>query len=176
MRICIIGAGAGGRSASGRIRQLDKQAQIDIFSTQAEIGYAPCESPFVLKGEVSWGDIFYPGRFFEERNIVVHLNTEVTDILRKEKRIIARGQSYPYDRVILSPGAIPSIPSIPGLDGKNEFTISTNIADGRALEQIMPSYTSAAVIGAGAIGIEMTLALIAKGYHRVYLLEVLENI
>jgi len=176
MRVCIVGAGAGGRSASGRIRELDKQAQIDIFSTQSEIGYAPCEPPFVLRGVASWDDIFYPGKFFDKRNINVHLSTEVTDILRKEKRIIAGGKSYPYDRLLLSPGAIPSVPPIPGLDGKNEFTLSTNIADGRAMEKVIPRYTSAAVIGAGAIGIEMTLALMARGYSHVYLLDMMENI
>jgi len=170
MKVCIIGAGAGGRSASGRIRQLDKQARIDIFSTQSEIGYAPCEPPFVLRGVAGWDDIFYPGNFFEERNITVHLGTEVTDIIRDEKRIIAGGQSYHYDKLVLSPGAVPSIPPIRGLDGNNEYTISSNIADGRALEKILPKYTSAAVIGSGAIGIEMTLTLAARGYNKVYLL------
>jgi NADH oxidase (H2O2-forming) len=176
MKVCIIGAGAAGRGASGRIRQLDKQAQIDIFSTQSEIGYAPCEPPFVLRGIACWDDIFYPGKFFEERNITVHLSTEVTDILREEKRIIAGGQSYPYDKLIFSPGTVPSIPPIPGLDGNNEFTLSTNIADGRSLEKILPKYTSAAVIGAGAIGVEIALALIARGYRQVYLLDMMENI
>jgi NADH oxidase (H2O2-forming) len=170
MKVCIIGAGAGGRSASGRIRQLDKQARIDIFSTQSEIGYAPCEPPFVLRGVAEWDDIFYPGKFFEERNITVHLNTEVTDIDRKEKHINAGDRSYSYDKLVLSPGAVPSIPPIRGLDGKNEFTFSSNIADGRALEKIIPEYTSAAVIGSGAIGIEMTLTLVARGYDKVYLL------
>jgi len=174
--VCIIGAGAGGRSASGCIRQLDEQAQIDIFSTQSEIGYAPCEPPFVLRGVARWDDIFYPDQFFEERNITVHLNSRVTDIVSKEKRIMAEGQSYPYDKLILSPGSIPSIPPIPGLDGNNEFTLSTNIADGRALEKIIPKYTSAAIIGAGAIGVELTLALVARGYHQVYLLDMMENI
>jgi NADH oxidase (H2O2-forming) len=176
MKVCIIGAGAGGRGASERIRQLDKQAQIDIFSTQSEIGYAPCEPPFVLRGVACWDDIFYPGKFFKERNITVHLSTEVTDILRKEKRIIAGGRSYPYDKLILSPGTVPSIPPIPGLDGNNECTLSTNIADGRSLEKILPGYTSAAVVGAGAIGVEMTLALITRGYRQVYLLDMMENI
>jgi NADH oxidase (H2O2-forming) len=176
MKICIIGAGAAGRGASGRIRQLDKQAQVDIFSTQSEIGYAPCEPPFILRGVARWDDTFYPGKFFEERNIAVHLNTEVTDIHTKEKRIIAGDQSYSYDKLILCPGSVPSIPPIPGLDGKNEFTLSTNIADGKALDKILPQYTSAAVIGAGAIGVEITLALIARGYRKVYLLDMMENI
>ena len=176
MNICIIGAGAAGRSSSGWIRHLDKEAQIDIFSTQSEIGYAPCEPPFVLKGIAKWQDVFYPGNFFEDRDINVHLNTEVSDIIREEKRIVAGDQSYPYDKLLLCPGAIPSIPPIPGLDGQNEFTMSTNIADGKALDKILPKYSTAAVIGAGAIGIEITLALIARGYRKVYLMDMQENI
>jgi NADH oxidase (H2O2-forming) len=177
MKVCIIGGGAGGRSAAGRIRQLDKEAQIDIFTKQSEIGYAPCELPFALRGNtVSWDDIFYPGNFFGERQINVHMNAEVTEIIKEEKRIVAGGESYTYDKAILGLGAISSIPPIPGLDGNNEFTLSTNIADARALETIIPKYTSAAVVGAGAIGIEITLALVARGYHRVYLLDVMENI
>ncbi len=176
MKVCIVGAGAGGRSASGRVRQLDKQAQIDIFSTQGEIGYAPCEPPFVLRGVTDWDDIFLPGSFSQESNIIVHLNSEVTDILTKEKSIVADGKSYPYDKLILSPGAASSTPPIPGVDGKNIFTISTNIADSKALEKVMPDYSSAAVVGAGAIGIEMTLALMARGYSNVYLMDMLGNI
>lgn len=177
MKVCIIGGGAGGRSASGRIRQLDKEAQIEIFTKQSEVGYAPCELPFVLRGNiVTWEDIFYPGDFFKEGQINLHVDTEVTDILREEKRIIAEGKSYAYDKVILSLGAIPSIPPIPGLDGRNEFTLSTNIADARTLDAVIPMYASAAVIGAGAIGIEITLALMAKGYRSLYLLDIMENI
>jgi pyruvate/2-oxoglutarate dehydrogenase complex dihydrolipoamide dehydrogenase (E3) component len=73
-------------------------------------------------------------------------------------------------------GAIPSIPPIPGLDGSNEFTLSTNIADARILDTAIPMRTSAAVIGAGAIGIEITLALMAKGYRSLYLLDIMENV
>jgi NADPH-dependent 2,4-dienoyl-CoA reductase/sulfur reductase-like enzyme len=176
MNICIIGAGAAGRNSSGWIRHLDKEAQIDIFSTQSEIGYAPCEPPFVLKGIAEWQDTFYRGKFFEDRDISVHLNTEVFDIITEEKRIVAGDRSYPYDKLLLCPGAMPSIPPIPGLDGQNEFTMSTNIADGKAVDKIIPKYSTAAVIGAGAIGIEITLALIARGYRKVYLLDIQENI
>ena len=170
MKVCIIGGGAGGRSASRRIRQLDKETQIDVFTKQSEVDYAPCELPFVLRGNtVTWDDIFYPGNFFKEKEINIHFNTEVTDILRQEKCIIAGGDNYSYDKAILSLGAVPVTLPIPGLDGNNEFTLSTNIADGRALGEVIPKYSSAAVIGTGPIGIEMTQALIARGYH-VYLL------
>ncbi len=177
MKVCIIGAGAGGMNASGRIRQLDKNARIDIFSTQSEIGYAPCELPFVLRRSfTNWDDIFFPGNFFEQNRISVHLNTEITDILRDKKCILAGNQSYPYDKLILSLGAQPTIPGIPGLDGQNEFTLTSNIADGKALDAIISKYNSAAVLGAGAIGIEITLALLERGYDPVYLLDVMPHI
>jgi len=177
MNVCIIGGGSSARTAAGRIRGLNQRARINLFSKQAEIGYAPCEPPFVLRGRIArWDDIFYSGKYFEERNIDLYLNTEVTDIDRNKKRIIAGGESYPYDKAVLCLGSMPFIPPIPGLDGKNEYTVSTNIADDKALEKIIPRYTSAAVIGAGAIGIEMCLALVARGYHPVYLLDMLDNI
>jgi len=176
MKVCIIGGGAGARSASRGIRQLDKNIQVDLFSTQAEIGYAPCEPPFVLRGSVKWEDIFYSGNFFEKNGISVHLSTEVTDIDRKNRCIVAGDNSYFYDKLLLSPGAVPSAPAIPGLDGKSEYTLSTNIADGRTLEQVISKHTSAAVIGAGAIGIEMAIALMTKNYKKVYLLDMQDNI
>jgi NADPH-dependent 2,4-dienoyl-CoA reductase/sulfur reductase-like enzyme len=177
MKICIIGAGAGGRSASGRIRELDKEAKIEIFSKQSEIGYAPCELPFAMRGTFTdWDGIFYPGKFFEEKEINVHLKTEVTDILRDEKRIIAGGKSYAYDKLILSLGAVPSIPDIPGVNGENEFAMNTDIAGWKELDSIISGYSSAAVIGSGAIGIETTQALIEKGYRQVYLLEIMDHI
>jgi len=176
MKVCIIGGGAGGRSASRGIRELNKNSQVDLFSTQAEIGYAPCEPPFVLRGSVKWEDIFYSGNSFEKNGISIHLSTEITEIDRKHRRIIAEDKSYFYDKLILSPGAVPSVPAIPGLDGKNEYTVSTNIADGRALEQVISKHNSAAVIGAGAIGIEMVMALMAKNYKKIYLLDMQDNI
>jgi NADPH-dependent 2,4-dienoyl-CoA reductase/sulfur reductase-like enzyme len=177
MKICIIGAGAGGRSASGRIRELDQEAEIDIFSKQSEIGYAPCELPFAMRGTFTdWDGIFYPGKFFEEKGINIHLKTEVTDILRDEKRIIAGGKSYAYEKLILSLGAVPSIPDIPGVNGENEFAMSTDIAGWKKLDSIISGYSSAAVIGSGAIGIETTQALLERGYGQVYLLEVMDHI
>lgn len=177
MNICVIGGGASARTAAGRLRKLDQQAQIDLFTKQAEIGYAPCEPPFVLRGDtVSWDDIFYPGKYFKERNIDVHENTEITHIDRNSKRIIAGGESYAYDKVLLALGSTPFIPPIPGLDGMNEFPISTNIADTKAIETVIPKHSSAAIIGAGAIGIEMCLALSARGYRHIYLLDMQDHL
>jgi NADH oxidase (H2O2-forming) len=177
MKICVIGAGAGGRSASGKIRELDKDAEIDIFSTQSEIGYAPCELPFAMRGTYTdYDGIFYPGDFFKEKRVTVHLNTEVTDIFRNEKIIIAGGESYDYDKLILAVGANSSIPAIPGMNGENEFAMNTDIAGWKKLNSTVSEYSSAAVIGSGAIGIETAQALKERGYQHVYLFEIMDHI
>lgn len=175
MKFCIIGTGDAGAIAALQIRRLDDKAQIDVFSKREELGVPPCEMPLVLSGAVSrWEDLFRGFRgdesFYKKRNINLHLNTEVTEILRPEKYVIAGGERYSYDKLILSLGASPIIPPIPGLGGRNEFTLSTDLADGRTLEKAIQRYKTAAVVGGGFIALEIAAALKSRGYERVYLL------
>ena len=97
MRVCIIGTGDGGSTAAMQIRRLDSEAQIDIFSRRVSLGCPPCEIPLVIGGTVaSWDELvrgFRQDSFWEKRNVAVHLNTEVTDIDRKERHIIANGKN-----------------------------------------------------------------------------------
>ena len=171
MRICIVGGGGGASNAANVIRSLDRQAHIDIFTNRDEIGNLPCEIPFVLKGTLpSWESSFaFRGKFYEERNIEVHLNTEVTEILRKEKRLTAGGENYTYDKAILDLGAAPVIPPLPGLDGWNEFSLSSGLKHANAFEEAIPKYKSAAIIGVGQIALEVAAILSAKSYHQIYL-------
>jgi len=174
MRVCIIGTGDGGSTAAIQIRRLDGEAQIDIFSKRASLGCPPCEMPLVIGGTVAtWDELirgFRQDSFWEKRNVAVHLNTEVTDIDREEKRIIADGKKYSYDKLILALGAVPVIPSVPGLDGKNEYALSTDMADGVALSSFVVHSTEAAIVGGGFIGLEIAAALKARDYGKVYLL------
>ncbi len=174
MRVCIIGTGDAGATAANQVRRLDGEAQIDAFSRRAELGVPPCEIPLVIGKDVaSWDELvrgFRRRTFWEKRNIGVHLNTEVTDIVKQEKYLIAGGERYSYDKLVLALGATPSIPPFPGLDGNNEFTLSTDIADGIALENIISRGTEAAIVGGGFIGLEVAAALRARGYSKVYLL------
>jgi NADPH-dependent 2,4-dienoyl-CoA reductase/sulfur reductase-like enzyme len=153
---------------------LDSNAKIDVFSKRAELGCPPCEMPLVLSGTVAhWEELVRGLRtkaFYEKRNINIHLNTEVTDIFRKEKHVVAKGQRYDYNKLILALGAIPSLPSFSGLDGRNEFVLSTDMADGVALGNIIPKYDRAAIVGGGFIGLEIAAALKSRGYRKVYLL------
>ena len=174
MKVCIVGAGDGGSTAAIQVRRLDSEAQIDIFSNRASLGCPPCEMPLVLGGTVAtWEELirgFRQTSFWERRNAAVHLNTRITNIDRQEKCIIADGEKYSYDKLILALGAAPVIPTFPGLDGKNEFALSTDMADGVALSSAIARSTEAAVIGGGFIGLEIADALKARGYGKVYLL------
>jgi len=151
LRVCIVGGGGGASNAANVIRSLDKKAEIDIFTNRGEIGNLPCEIPFVLGGVLpSWESSFaFRERFYKERNIDVHLDMEVTEIIRDEKRLVAGGENHNYDKAILDLGATPVIPSIPGLDGRNEFVLSTGLKPARAFEEAIPRYRSAAIIGVG---------------------------
>ena len=174
MKVCIIGAGDSGAIAALQVRRLDSKAEIDVFSKRAELGCPPCEMPLVLSGTIAhWGELVRGLRsmpFYEKRGINIHLSTEVTDIFRKEKYVVANGQRYDYDKLILALGAMPSLPSFSGLDGRNEFVLSTDMADGVALGNIIPKYDKAAIIGGGFIGLEIAAALKSRGYRNVYLL------
>ncbi len=172
MKVCIVGGGGGANNAANVIRRLDKEAQIDIFDKRSEIGHEPCEIPYVLSGFLpSWQDSFvFRPKFYNERNINVHLNTEVTDIIREEKRLIAGGESYSYDKAILDLGSIPIIPPVQGLDGRNEFVLDTSLSTARTLEKAIPRYSSAAIVGVGQIALDLAEVLQARNYDRIYLI------
>lgn len=174
MKVCIIGAGDGGSTAAIQIRRLASDAQIDIFSKRTSLGCPPCEMPLVIGGTVaSWNDLvrgFRQTSFWEKRNVAVHLNTKVTDIDREGKCIIADGKKHSYDKLILALGATPVMPSFPGLDGKNEFSLSTDMADGIALSNAVAQSSEAAIVGGGFIALEIAAALKARSYGKVYLL------
>jgi len=174
MKVCIIGAGDAGAIAALQTRRLNREAQIDVFSKRKELGCNPCEIPLVLSGAINkWEDLYRGYRitpFYEKRNITLRLNTEVTDILRDKKEIVANGEKYEYDKAILALGTTPIIPSFPGLDGRNEFALSTDIADARTLGDAVVKHSSAAIIGGGFIALEIADVLRARGHGKVYLL------
>jgi NADPH-dependent 2,4-dienoyl-CoA reductase/sulfur reductase-like enzyme len=174
MRICIIGAGDAGATAANQMRRSDSEAQIDAFSRRAELGIPPCEMPLVIGGDIaSWDELvrgFRDISFWQKRNIGMHLKTEVTEIVVQGKYLIAGGERYNYDKLILAMGATLSLPSLPGLNGKKEYALSTDMADGMALASIIPEFTEVAIVGGGFIGLEIAAALKARGYSKIYLL------
>jgi len=174
MKVSIIGTGDGGATAANQVRRLDREAQIDAFSNRDLLGCPPCEMPLVLGRSIAtWEELirgFRQNSFWEKRDVSLHLNTEVTDIVREDKHIVAGGQKYEYDKLILALGAIPVIPPVADPGGKNEFVLSTDMADGMALDKAIGMCQEAAIIGGGFIALEIAAALKARGYSKVHLL------
>jgi len=172
MKVCIIGGGGGASNAANVIRRLDEEAQIDLFNKHSEMGHQPCEIPYALRGFLSsWQDTFvFRQKFYDERNINVHLNTEVTDINREEKSLIAGGEIYRYDKAILDLGSISVTPPIPGLNGENEFFLDTSLETARVFEDAIPRHSSAAIVGTGQITLDVVEVLKARNYDKIYLL------
>ncbi|MFP3975597.1 MAG: FAD-dependent oxidoreductase [Dehalococcoidia bacterium] len=172
MKVCIIGGGGGATNAANNIRRLDENAEIHIFTDESEIGLQPCEFPYALSEELSsWDDTFvFKEKFYNERNINVHLNTEVTELDRQRKRLVANGEEYEYDKAILDLGTIPAVPPVPGLDGQNEFVLTTSLTTAKKFGEAVPKHTSAAIIGTGQIALEAAEVLKTRGYEKVYLL------
>ncbi|MFV0365088.1 MAG: FAD-dependent oxidoreductase [Mangrovibacterium sp.] len=173
MKYLVIGGVAGGATVSARLRRLDEQAEIIIFEKGEHISYANCGLPYYI------GDVIKnranlllqtPESFKARFNIDVRVFNEVTCIDADKKQVtvknIMKGEIYTesYDKLILSPGASPVIPPIPGIQNPKIMTLR-NVADtDRVKEQVANGNAkSAIVVGAGFIGLEMAENLYQLG-------------
>ncbi len=172
-KIVIIGGVAGGASTAARLRRLDESAHIVMLERSGYVSYANCGLPYFIGGIIKERKrltLQTPESFHTRFNVDARVNTEATSIDRTAKTIHARnletGEEYdePYDVLVLSPGARPLTPPLPGIDGPNIFTLR-NVEDTYAIadfiDQKQPK--SAAVVGAGFIGLEMAENLADRG-------------
>ena len=165
MKYLIIGAVAGGASAAARLRRLDEKAAIVIFEKGAYISYANCGLPYYI-GEVikDRNKLFVQtaASFNQRFNIDVRINTEVINIDTITKTVRAKnlltGTIYEetYDKLVLSPGAEPIRPPLPGIGLPGIFTLR-NVADTDYIKSYVEKHKTGkvVVIGAGFIGLEM---------------------
>ncbi len=172
-RILIVGGVAGGASAAARLRRLDEAARIVMFERAGYISFANCGLPYYIGGTIKdRGDLLLatPESFKQRFNIDVRVPSEVVKINPKKKEVqvieLTTGSRYfeKYDQLILSPGAEPVRPPIPGVDSDRVFTLR-NVADMDRISQFIATQDprKAVVIGAGYIGLEMAENLCARG-------------
>ena len=165
MKYVIIGAVAGGASTAARLRRMDEHATIVLFDRGPHISYANCGLPYYIGGVIrDRGKLFVqtPESFRARFNIDVRVLTEITAIDPLRKTVTARALEdgttceETYDKLVLSPGAVPIRPPLPGIDLPGIFTLR-NVADtDRIREQAMKHAGGhAVIIGAGFIGLEM---------------------
>ncbi|MEO6732569.1 MAG: FAD-dependent oxidoreductase [Ferruginibacter sp.] len=165
MKYIIIGAVAGGASTAARLRRLDEHATIILFEKGEYISYANCGLPYYIGDVIKDRNKLFvqtSASFKERFNIDVRISTEVTKIDSVKKTVAAvmqaTGEAYEesYDKLILSPGAEPLRPPLPGINSEGIFTLR-NVNDTDYIKSYIKHnhVTRAVVIGAGFIGLEM---------------------
>lgn len=184
-RILIVGGVAGGASCAARARRLSESAEIVMFDRGPYVSFANCGLPYYVGNIIKKEDnllVATPELFQKRFNIDVCLHTEVLRIDRDNRCVevkdAARGEvrSEPYDALVLSPGAYPIRPDLPGIDLPGIFSLRT-IPDSRRIRRWIEDRRAghAVVVGAGYIGMEMIENLHMRGL-KVTVVEKLDQI
>lgn len=165
MKVVIVGGVAGGASAAARLRRLDEDAEIILFEKGEYISYANCGLPYYIGEVIKEREklvVQTPEAMSKRFSIDIRTLSEVTKINPDEKTVVVhdikndRTYTESYDKLILSPGAEPIKPPMPGIDGKNIFTLRT-IPDTYRIKDFVDNNKpkKAVVVGGGFIGLEV---------------------
>ncbi len=185
MKVLIAGGVAGGATAAARLRRLDEKAEIVMFERGEYISFANCGLPYYIGGQIKEKDkltLQTPESFNARFNVDVRILSEVVAVRPEKKSVTVlnrrTGDSYTetYDKLILSPGAMPIIPNFPGSTGERIFTLR-NIPDTYRIKEFITNYKpkQAVVVGGGYIGIEMAENLHQAGLE-VTIVELLDHV
>lgn len=165
-KIVIVGGVAGGATAAARLRRLDETAEIIMFEKGEYISFANCGLPYYIGGAIEERSkllLQTVEGMSHKFNMDIRNLSEVTKINRQEKTVTIKNlrtnEEYKesYDTLILSPGAKPIRPAIPGIDeASNVFTLR-NIPDTDKIKSYVETNAikRAVVVGGGFIGVEM---------------------
>lgn len=165
MKVVIVGGVAGGATAAARIRRLDEQAEITVFERSGYVSYANCGLPYYIGGAITDPEeltLQTPESFFSRFRVDMKVRHEVTAIHpdRKTVRVknLETGEEWEerYDKLILSPGAKPTQPRVPGTGLDRVFTLRTvedTFRIKKFIEERRPG--SAVLAGGGFIGLEL---------------------
>lgn len=174
MKTVIIGGVAGGASAAARLRRLDENGEIILLERGEYISFANCGLPYYVGGtitEKSALTLQTPASFYNRFHIDVRIHSEAISIDRAAKTVTIldrkenREYQESYDNLILSPGAEPLVPDIPGTDLPGVYTLR-NVPDAYAIRDKVTSLGNgkrAIILGGGYIGVEMAENLMEAG-------------
>lgn len=173
MKVVIVGGVAGGATAAARIRRLDEQAEILIFERSGYISYANCGLPYFIGGVITDPEdltLQTPEFFFSRFRVKVKVRHEVTAIHPERSTVSVKdletGEAFEesYDKLLLSPGAKPVQPRLPGVGIDRVFTLRTVEDTFRIKEYINRNRPKTAVLaGGGFISLELAENLRALG-------------
>lgn len=185
MKIIIVGGVAGGASTAARLRRMDEKAEIIILERGPYISFANCGLPYHIGEFIEDRDkllVVTPEKLHAMMNIESRVNSEVTKIDRAQKSVTVRnletGETYEesYDKLVLSPGAAPIVPPLPGVDLPGVFTLR-NLPDMDKIKAFVDEKkpARAVVVGGGFIGLEIAENLVHRGVQ-VTLIEMLDQV
>ena len=173
-RLVVIGGGAAGMSAASAARRVDPGLDVVVCEAGGFAAYGMCGIPYYLGGIVAEPEnllAYPPSAFREKRGIDLRLHTRVTGIDLAARQVRLRsgrpsdhGESLDYDALVVTSGADPVRPPVPGLDKRRVFTIRS-LDEAVVLRRLLASGTvrRAVVVGAGYIGLEAAEALVCAG-------------
>lgn len=181
----IVGGVAGGAGTAARLRRLDEKAEIIMFERGEYISYANCGLPYYAGGTITERSrlfIMTPEKFREALNVEAKVRHEVISIDRASKTVRVRnlGDNTEYDQkydvLVLSPGAAPVKPPIPGIDDPAIMSLRS-VSDIDAIKAKLDGEMTkrAVVVGGGFIGLEMAENLKERGLD-VTVVEALEQV
>ncbi len=170
MRVVIIGGVAGGMSAATRLRRLDADAEIIVLERSGHVSYANCGLPYFVGGVIEDEAALLlqtPKSLHRRFGLDVRVRTEVTSIDPSTKVVqvvnleTSKVYELSYDVLVLSPGASPVIPPIPGIERAMPLRTVEDVQ--RMSEAVAQLPSSAVVIGGGFIGVEIAENLHHRG-------------
>jgi NADPH-dependent 2,4-dienoyl-CoA reductase/sulfur reductase-like enzyme/rhodanese-related sulfurtransferase len=169
MRIIIVGGVAGGMSAATRLRRLDANAEIIVLEKSGHVSYANCGLPYYVGGVIEEEkDLLLqtPASLHARFRLDVQIKTEVLAINPSKKTVAIKNlmtsqtSELDYDKLILSPGASPVVPPIPGIE--RGMTLRTVEDVEKIASSVGKQPASAVVIGGGFIGVEIAENLVHR--------------
>ncbi len=165
MKVVIVGGVAGGATAAARIRRLDEAAEIIVFERSGYVSYANCGLPYYIGGVIADPEeltLQTPESFYSRFRVAMKVRHEVTGIHPERKTVSVKnletGEKFEegYDKLILSPGARPTQPRLPGTGISKLFTLRTVEDTLRIKEHIDRHHPKSAILaGGGFIGLEL---------------------
>ena len=170
VRTIVVGGVAGGMSAATRLRRLASGAEIVVLERGPEVSYANCGLPYYAGGVIERRDdllLQTPQSLHTRFGLDVRVRTEVLAIDRETRRLRVRdlvtGREYDegYDHLVLSPGAAPVVPELPGVE--RALTLRTVADADRLAAAVRGGARTAVVVGGGFIGLEVAENLARRG-------------
>lgn len=173
-KIIIVGGVAGGASTAARLRRLDENAEIIMVEKGEYISFANCGLPYYIGETIDErGKLIVQtvGEMSEKFNLDIRNLNEVISIDKGNKKVKIKNHKTEevyeenYDVLVLSPGAHPLKPQIPGINECDNLFTLRNIPDTDKIKNYVDNYKPkhATVIGGGFIGLEMAENLHGRG-------------